>query len=105
MQKSNWREAFFTLENLHEKWHTLRIQVLDGMLELDSFEVPSKSENPDYARLYLPPDPTLTEAQEEKRRGFDLKQAALPLAGAAAAGVAAAYTLGRIGRKLGKRKK
>ncbi len=105
VQKSNWREAFFTLENLHEKWHTLRIQVLDGMLELDSFEVPSKSENPDYARLYLPPDPTLSEAQEEKRRGFDLKQAALPLAGAAAAGVAAAYTLGRIGRKLGKRKK
>ena len=103
VEKSRCREVFFTAESLHEGWHTLTLEVLAGKLEFDAFEIPTDAPETDYTDI-LPEDPE-AEPEPLKRPAIDLKKAAIPLAGAAATGLAVAFTVGRIGRKLKRRKK
>ncbi|MBR7039173.1 MAG: hypothetical protein IKI21_07980 [Oscillospiraceae bacterium] len=107
VKKSTWREAFLTIEHLHTGWHTLRIQIIEGTMSFDCFEVPGDQFPPDYRRDALPQDPAVSQDASPRKRGEkrDRADAALPLAGVAAAGVAAAFTIGQIGRKLRKKKK
>lgn len=101
---SRYREAFLVIEPLRKAWHTLRLEVLDGKLCLDAFEVPTDDETPEYDTVF-PADPLAEERAPEKKAPLDLKKATVPLAGAAAAGLAVAFTVGRLSRKLKKRKK
>ena len=103
---SHYREAFLAIEPIRKAWHTLRIEVTDGKLCFDVFEVPTNDECCDYDTDF-PADPLSAEPQptRRKRERFDLKKAAVPLAGAAATGLAVAFTVGRFVRKLQKRRK
>ncbi len=99
--KSNYREAFFTLEPLRKGWHTLHMQLLSGQLSFDAFELLTDDEAAVYTPELLPSDPQAVN-EETRRRGLDL---AVPIAGAAAAGVALAFAVGKVGRKIKKHKK
>ena len=103
VENCRYREVFFAAETLHEGWHTLTLEVLDGKLELDAFEIPTDAAETDYTDV-IPDNPETAEAPL-KRPGLNLKKAAIPLAGAAATGLAVAFTVGRIGRKLKKMQK
>lgn len=104
VQGSNYREAFLAIEPLHKGWHTLSLEVTDGKLCFDAFEIPTDDESPDYD-VDFPADPLSAENTPAKRSPLDLKKAAIPLANAAATGLAVAFTVGQIGRKLRKMQK
>lgn len=104
VQDSNYRETFLAIEPLGEAWHTLRLEVLDGKLCFDAFEIPTDDESP-YYDVDFPDDPLNGANAPDKRVSLDLKKAAIPLASAAAAGLAAAFTVGQLGRKLRKLRK
>lgn len=97
---SDFREVFLTIEPLKQDWHTLRLEVLDGKLCLDVFEIPTNDEVPDYDTNF-PADPEHSESILSRHMpGFDVRKAAIPLAGAAATGLAMAFTLGKLSSKL-----
>ena len=98
---SGFREVFLTIEPLQTDWHTLRMEVLDGKLCFDCFEIPTNDESPEYDSNF-PDDPERAESLLDKKMPFDLKKATLPLAGAAANGLAMVFTLGKLGDKLHK---
>lgn len=99
---SHYREAFLAIEPIRKDWHTLRLELLDGKLAFDAFEVPTDDVSAEYDTDF-PADPLEEEHEAPKRRSsIDLKKAALPLAGAAATGLAVAFTVSRLGRKLKK---
>ncbi|MBR3630717.1 MAG: glycosyl hydrolase family 59 [Oscillospiraceae bacterium] len=104
IERSRYREAFFTLEPLTNGWHTLKIQILSGKLGFDVFEIPTDDPIASYDTRHFPADPLAPKAVP-LRQPLDLKKAALPIAGAAAAGLAIAFTAGQIRRKLKKKRK
>ena len=105
IERSRYREAFFSLDPLAKGWHTLKVRVLSGKIGFDAFEVPTDDERAAYNPKCFPADPLAAKAVP-LRQPLDLKKAALPIAGAAAAGLAIAFTAGQISRKLkGKQKK
>ena len=105
IERSRYREAFFTLDALSRSWHTLKVKILSGKLGFDAFEVPTDDERTAYNPKRFPADPLASKAVP-LRQPLDLKKAALPIAGAAAAGLAIAFAASQIGRKFkGKRKK
>lgn len=103
--KSNYREAFFTLEPLQKGWHTLHLQLLSGELSFDAFELPTDDETAVYPFEPLTSEANAADKDVSRRHGFDLRKAAVPIAGAAAAGVALAFAVGKVGRKMKKRRK
>ncbi len=94
---SSNREVFFALESLHEGWHTLRMAILDGALMFDSCELPTSDQWAEYDPEHFPPDPL---ARVEEKKHFDMKKVAIPLAGAAVAGVAIALTAQKAKRRF-----
>ena len=104
IEGSNYRECFLSIEPIRKDWHTLRLEVLDGKLCFDAFEVPTDDAAVDYG-IEFPEDPLDADKAPAKHSGIDLKRAAIPLAGAAAAGLAMAFTVSRIGRKIKKAQK
>ena len=96
----DFREVFLAIEPLKADWHTLRIEILDGKLCFDAFEIPTNDIPPDYDTNF-PADPEHSDSLISRRMsGFDVRKAAIPLAGAAATGLAVAFTLGKLSSKL-----
>ena len=97
---SDFREVFLSVEPLKQDWHTLRLEIMDGKLGFDVFEIPTDDKIPDYDTNF-PADPEHSDSLLSRRMaGFDVRKAAIPLAGAAATGLAMAFTLGKLGSKL-----
>ena len=97
---SDFREIFLTVEPLKQDWHTLRVEILDGKLCFDAFEIPTNDLSPDYDTNF-PADPEHSDSIISRHMsGFDVRKAAIPLAGAAATGLAMAFTLGKLSSKL-----
>ncbi len=105
VERSRYREAFFSLDPLAKGWHTLKVRILSGKIGFDAFEVPTDDAFASYDPGRFPADPLAAKAVP-LRQQIDLKKAAIPIAGAAAAGLAIAFTAGKIRKKLkAKRKK
>ena len=102
IQDCQYREVFLAIEQLHPGWHTLRLEVTDGKLLLDVYETPT---NELLLDADLPEDPRSDMQAKPKPSAFDLRKAAVPLAGIAAGGLAAAFTIGQFGKMLGKLQK
>lgn len=94
IEKSEPDEAFFALAPLKKGWHTLRMQVLEGSLAAEAFEIPTEDTRAVYDISTFPPDPL---KKTEQRKPSPLKKAA-PFA-AAAAGTVLALTIGAAFRK------
>ncbi|MBP0973127.1 MAG: hypothetical protein J5851_04395 [Oscillospiraceae bacterium] len=96
---SRTREAFFTIEPIAARWHTLRMELLSGSIDLEGFEVPTDDPLAAYDPTQFPLDPHDPETPEKRKAAAKaaVKENALPIAGAAAAGVAvAAVTAGLL---------
>ena len=97
---SDFREVFLAIEPVKQDWHTLRLEILDGKICFDAFEIPTNDTCPDYDTNF-PADPEHSDSIITRHMsGFDVRKAAIPLAGAAATGLAMAFTLGKLGNKL-----
>ncbi len=101
--ESRYREAFFSLEHIHLGWHTLRLGVRHGQLFFDCFEIPTNDVWAEYDTEHFPPDPKGETESFGQKKGINLRNATVPLAGAAAAGAAIAFGVGKLG-KIIKRK-
>lgn len=106
VRSCNFREAFFGIDAIAEGWHTLKLVIADGSLEFDTAEVTTDSHNP----AYQPPQTkkakaASTEVRRSARKAKPnrLAKAAIPIAGAAAAGLAVAFTVGTIMKKKRRR--
>lgn len=100
---TNCRECFYALESLTEGWHTLRITVNAGTLELDAAEIPTDHLSPVYAPPMPPAKPRTDHAEVKPVNAPSrLAKAAIPLAGVAATGLAVAFTVNAI---INKKKK
>ncbi|MBQ8927490.1 MAG: hypothetical protein IJ055_04345 [Oscillospiraceae bacterium] len=104
VRESRFRECFLAVEQLHRGWHILEFEIQGGTMDLDVAEIPTADTHPVYDPSRFPEDPyALTPAApEEKARPSRLGRAAIPLAGAAATGLAVAFTVGKV---LKRRKK
>ncbi|MBQ8012119.1 MAG: glycosyl hydrolase family 59 [Oscillospiraceae bacterium] len=104
VQNTHFRECFYTLETLSEGWHTVKLVVAEGSLEFDAAEIPTSNPNP----VYAPPLPAKPRTEITEIRPANspsrLAKAAIPLAGAAATGLAVAFTVGAIINKKKKNK-
>lgn len=104
VERSTYREAFFAIEPLSKNWHTLRMKILSGKLCFDTAEILTDDIWSEFMPGLLPNDPLASKAIPV-RQPHDLKKMALPIAGAAAAGLAIAFTAGQVHKKLKGRKK
>jgi len=79
----------------------MRLTVLKGSLSLDALEIPTSDTRTDYSPSRFPADPQRKKQIPDKRekRVTDPKKLAIPLAGAAAAGLAVAFTVGHLVKK------
>lgn len=105
VEHSGYREAFYTIENIPLTDHTVKLVIMEGSLEFDAAEIPTDSLNPDYT----PAQPKTKQRTEPvtarpARRSRGLAKAAIPIAGAAATGLAIAFTVGAIVKKKKKSK-
>ncbi len=105
VQNTHFRESFYTIESLNEGWHTVKVVVAEGTLEFDAAEIPTNSPHP----AYTPPKPaSKPKAEIAEIRPANppskLAKAAIPLAGAAATGLAVAFTVNAIMNKKRKNK-
>ncbi|MBQ7014220.1 MAG: hypothetical protein IJN11_09965 [Oscillospiraceae bacterium] len=101
VDKSLHREAIYSVDGLNEGWHTMRLTILKGSLSLDALEIPTSDTRIDYSPSRFPADPQRKKQIPDKRekRATDPKKLAIPLAGAAAAGLAVAFTVGHLVKK------
>ncbi len=105
IKNSGYRECFYGVDQISESWHTIKLVIEDGSLEFDAAEIPTNSLNP----VYTPPQPkakpyTDTSTARSARKSRGLAKAAIPIAGAAATGLAIAFTVGAIVKKKKKSK-
>ncbi len=101
----HYREAFYTIEDLTEGWHTLKLVISEGTLEFDAAEIPTNSLDSAYAPP-LPASRPKAEIAEIKPANppSRLAKAAIPLAGIAATGLAVAFTVKAVTNKKKKDK-
>ncbi len=98
---SRFRETFCSIDNISDGLHTLEMIIEEGTIAFDAFEIPTDSptrlapetvfEDPKAARSAT--------RRAARRPNNSLKKAALPIAGAAATGLAIAFTVSRIMKK------
>ncbi len=94
-----FRESFFALDGMPQGQHALKLEILEGELALDAAEIPSANEIAGYLPKALPA--AKQTAQKSAQKKTTVQKMALPIAGAAAAGLALAFTV----RALTKKKK
>ncbi len=95
-----FREAFCTIDNIRDGWHTLELTIEEGTLDFDVFEIPTDELNRKSPEEAPPRSESRGTAVFPAFRPKEtLKKAALPIAGAAAAGLAVAFTVGKIIKK------
>lgn len=100
VESSLHREAFYAVDGISEGWHTLRLTIQEGSLALDAAEIPTADLHTEYDPARFPEDKKKKSVTKDGAKPpVDVKKIAIPLAGAAATGLAVAFTVSRIMKK------
>ncbi len=101
LQNSDYREAFLCIDPIREGDHTLELKITEGTVEFDAFEIPAIGQKrlaPHSVPAGIPATDTPIIEKIVKPKSA-LRKAALPIAGAAATGLAIAFTVNKLMKK------
>ncbi len=107
IENTQFRECFYSIEEISTDWHTLKMVITEGSLEFDAAEIPTNDANPVYTPPALPSKQaksTVHRPARKARSSSKLAKAAIPLAGVAATSLAVAFTVGAVVNKKKKEK-